>query len=176
MFKQNLLKVGFITLIGCTSLGVVVANAQYTEIKTPTESLHELTKPGEKVIEGIQASLRQLITMRIQDPDVGAGEEEIAFFKADIQNIYNELNQDVLKFWNENKKDIQQIYADSMTPEELIVYNQYLSAPEAKSIERKRHIINEEINKLLQNWLEAKLDVHIEELTQKIIQHQLDVE
>ena len=67
-------------------------------------------------------------------------------------------------------------YADNLSPEELIVYSKYLSTPESKNIEKKRPLINGNVNKLLQKWVETSLDKHIEELTEKIIQHQLNIQ
>lgn len=166
----------YIALCALVFIGSTNANAQmFTDIKTPSESLYELTEPSNKVIKNIKLNLKELITLRLQSPEVGAGEKEINFFKSDIQKIYSNMDEEVHRFWKNNKKGIMGVYADNLTPEELIVYNKYLSSTESKVIEKKRPKINHEVSLLMQKWVEKKLDKHIEELTEKIIQRQLNV-
>jgi hypothetical protein len=170
MYKKYIVLSVAIILLGATN-----ANAQmFTDIKTPAEQLYELTEPSSKVIKHIKRNLRELITLRLQSEEVGVGEKEAAYFKADIQRIYNEMDEQVHLFWKNNKTEITTLYADYFTPEELIVYTKYLSSPESESIEKKRPIVTDAVDELLQQWVEKHLDKHIEKITNKIIEHQLN--
>lgn len=152
-----------------------VAHAQmYSDIKSPTESLYEITKPSNKVLKVIADDVENIVTQRLKEPDVGLGKDELAYFKTDIKNIYSEMNKELFNFWSKNKKQITKIYADNLSPKELIVYNKYLSTPESKIIEKKRPVIKQELNKLLQDWISKKLDAKVEIITKKVIDHQLN--
>jgi hypothetical protein len=166
----------YIAISTLVLFSATAANAQmYTEVKKPSEQLYELTVPDTKVLKHLKANLKELVTQRLESPEVGAGKKELNYFKADIQKIYTEMNKVVHTFWAKKKKEIISVYTANLTPEELIVYNKYLSAKESKDIEKKRPVINAKVNKLLQEWVEQNLDRRIKTLSEKIIQRQLNV-